>query len=261
MNEAVLNAANLGASKLRNVVFSAADLSSARLDHAQLINTRLDKADLNDAKLSQTILVNLDLSQALGLDTVEHLGPSSIGIDTIIKSKGKIPEVFLRGCGVPDEFIEFSRSLLSQPIQYYSCFISHSSLDKEFCERLYNDLRGAHVRTWYFPEDAKWGRPVWGEIDRSISIYDKLVLVCSQNSLQSGPVLREIERALNREGREGKHILFPIIIDDYVFNEWQHPRKVDVLAKVVGDFRGWHIDVMQYNQSFKRLLDNLNADE
>ena len=48
---------------------------------------------------------NVDLSVANGLEAVRHLGPSTIGIDTIYKSHGKIPDVFLRGCGVPETFI------------------------------------------------------------------------------------------------------------------------------------------------------------
>jgi len=66
------------------------------------------------------------------------------------------------------------------------------------------------VRCRDFPEDAKWGESVWGEIDRTIKVYDKLVVICSSSSLKSEPVIREIERALQREDREHRHILFPI---------------------------------------------------
>ena len=48
------------------------------------------------------------------------------------------------------------------------------------------------------------------ELDRNIEAYDELV-VCSENSLESGPVNREIERVLNREDKEGKGILHPLI--------------------------------------------------
>jgi len=112
---------------------------------------------------------------------------------------------------------------------------------------------------WYFPENAKWGEPVWGEIDRSIKVYDKLIVVCSENSLQSGPVNREIERALNREDKEGKGILFPIRIDDYIFDTWEHERKADVLRKVVGDFSGWDKDAVKYDKAFDKLLKGLQA--
>ena len=40
------------------------------------------------------------------------------------------------------------------------------------------------LRKSKFDENAKWGEPVWGEIDTAIRHYDKLV-ICSQHSLQS----------------------------------------------------------------------------
>ena len=52
-------------------------------------------------------------------------------------------------------------------------------------------------------------------------------MICSKDSLQSVPVIREIERALQKEDREHKNVLFPIRIDDYLFDEWDHPRKAD----------------------------------
>ena len=79
---------------------------------------------------------------------------------------------------------------------------------------------------------------MWGEIDTAIRHYDKLVVICSQHSLESPPVIREIERALQKEDREHRNVLFPIRIDDYLFDEWDHPRKADVVSKVIGDFRG-----------------------
>ena len=113
------------------------------------------------------------------------------------------------------------------------------------------------MRCWYFPEDAKWGEPLWGEIDRSIRLYDKLVVVCSKHSLTSGPVLREIKRELDREDDElrqtgkAKHILFPIALDRYLFDTCQHERKADVLEKVVGSFQGWSRSAAKYDAAFR----------
>jgi hypothetical protein len=196
-----------------------------------------------------------------GIYHPRHSGPSTIGIDTIYKSKGKIPAIFLRRAGVPDRFIEYMSSLVGQALEYYSCFISHSHSDQRFCDRLYADLQAKGVRVWYFPEDATWGRTVWGEIDRSIKLYDKLVVVCSEHSLQSGPVCREIERSLQREDREGKEILFPVRLDNYLFDVWDHARKADVLAKVVGDFRGWNRGTQRYAVAFDRLMKGLQGDD
>jgi hypothetical protein len=276
LREADFGEANLVWANLQETDLQEADLSEARLygsvlreaklERATLLRTDLSSADLSGADLSGTrmgwtILGDIDLSTVTGLDTVDHVGPSVVGIEAIFHSEGKIPEVFLRRAGIPESFITYMRSLVGQPIQFFSCFISHSTRDKRFCDRLYADLQARGVRIWYFPEDARWGESVWGEIDRSIKVYDKLVVVCSENSLQSGPVLREIERALNREDREGKNILFPIRIDNYVFERWEHERKGDLLSKVIGDFRGWSRSAAKYERSLKRLVEALKAAE
>jgi hypothetical protein len=150
------------------------------------------------------------------------------------------------------------KSLVANPIEFYSCFISYSTKDQEFADRLYADLQNKNVRCWFFPEDAKWGSPVWAEIDSPIRKFDKIVVVCSKKSLQSGPVLREMERALQREDREAKSVLFPIRVDDYVFESWEHPRKADLVSKVVGDFRKWK-EHDKYKKAFERLLEDLKA--
>jgi hypothetical protein len=69
---------------------------------------------------------------AKGLDSIRHEGPSTIGIDTIYRSHGNIPEAFLKGADVDNTFITYIRSLVGKPIEYYSCFISYSSKDDAF---------------------------------------------------------------------------------------------------------------------------------
>jgi hypothetical protein len=270
LSGAQLQAADLPSANLTRAIIVSADLRNANLEYANLEYANLLGADLSHAKLrgaklghaafGWTILGSVDLSVVQGLETIIHDGPSSVGIDTLYKSKGEIPEVFLRGAGVTEEFITYVRSLVGKRIQFYSCFISHSSADQRFCDRLYADLQARDIRVWYFPEDATWGKPMWGEIDRGIKIYDKLVVVCSRKSLASGPVLREIDRALNREDREHKDVLFPLRIDDHLFKKWEYPRKDDVLQKVVGDFTGWDSNAEKYETSLEKLIMALKSE-
>ena len=89
---------------------------------------------------------------------MRHDGPSTIGVDTIYRSQGKIPEVFLRGAGLPDEFIAYIGSLVGRPIEFYSCFISYSGKDQEFADRLYEGLQNKGVRCWFAPHDVKGRR-------------------------------------------------------------------------------------------------------
>jgi hypothetical protein len=77
---------------------------------------------------------------------------------------GRIPEAFLRGAGVPDEFIAYIRSLAGRGIEFYSCFISYSSKDQVFAERLHADLQAKGVRCWFAPEDMKIGDKIWDRL-------------------------------------------------------------------------------------------------
>jgi hypothetical protein len=159
-----------------------------------------------------------------GLDSVKHLGPSSIGIDTIYRCQGKIPEVFLRGAGVPDVFIAQMKSLVAaiEPIQFYSCFISYSTKDQDFADRLYADLQAKHVRCWFAPHDVQAGRKLHEQIDEAIRIYDKLLLLLSPASINSEWVRTEIAKARKREVRENRRMLFPLrLIEFDVLRDWE----------------------------------------
>ena len=189
---------------------------------------------------------------------MKHDGPSTIGIDPIYKSKGSIPEAFLRGAGVPEDFIVYMRSLARNPIDFYSCFISYSSQDDDFAQRLHADLQQQGVRCWFAPEDLKIGDNFRTRIDESIRIYDKVMVVLSGNSIPSGWVEKEVEAAFEREQREKKLVLFPIRLDDAVM-ETNQAWAADIRrVRHIGDFRAWK-DHDQYQKSFERLLRDLKA--
>src|SRR5262249_31327881 len=120
----ILVGADLRGADLVEADLHGANLHGANLVGADLRDAYLHEADLGWAKCSGTIFANVDLSQIKGLDHVFHSGQSTIGIDTILRSQGRIPETFLRGCGVPDPVIAFLPALIGsmQPIQFYSCF-------------------------------------------------------------------------------------------------------------------------------------------
>jgi uncharacterized protein YjbI with pentapeptide repeats len=141
LREANLTLANLSGANLSGAILGGANLSGAKLGGANLSGADLgganvERAEVGYTTLGYTIFGDVDLSVVKGLDTVYHRGPSTIGIDTIYKSKGKIPQVFLRGCGVPDTMITYIGSLVGQPIGYYSCFISYSVLSANILNNL-----------------------------------------------------------------------------------------------------------------------------
>ncbi len=278
LSKASLSGAHLLNTQFWNTLIKGADLSNAYIrlanfQRANLAGADLSNSDLRDVTFSEvvfrdvdftdsdfgsTVLCDVDLSNVKGLETVQHLGPSSIGIDTIYKSRGQIPEVFLRGAGVPEIFIEYMHSLVNEnPIQFYSCFISYGDCDRPFVDRLYADLQAKGIRTWYWQEDHTVGAKTWREIDTKINLYDKLVVVCSKEALSREPVIKEIERALGRETSEGTEILFPIMIDNYIIDEWDHYLKPELTNRNIGDFRDWDKDPSKYQETLKRLMKGL----
>jgi hypothetical protein len=60
---------------------------------------------------------------------------------------------------VPEALIEYLPSLIGsmEPIQFYSCFISYSSKNRDFAERLHADLQAKGVRCWFDQADLKIG--------------------------------------------------------------------------------------------------------
>ena len=75
-----------------------------------------------------------------GLETVHHGWPSTIGIDTLYRSHGNIPEVFLRGAGVSEDMITYMKSLVGRP--FGSIFASSAtSHDDALAQRLHADLQ------------------------------------------------------------------------------------------------------------------------
>lgn len=260
LTRATLLTAYLSDANLHNADLSSTNLSGTRLDGANLTRANLCNANLSGVVMGDTTLVSLDLSQVQGLETVHYLGPSYISIDTIYKSQGQIPEVFLRGAGVPENFIEYMRSLTGQAFVYYSCFISHSSKDKDFCQRLYNDLQAAGVRCWLDSEDLKIGDRFWERIDESIRLHDKLLIVLSEHSVESAWVRREVLSALEKEDQSpGRAVLFPIRLDDTVMTTRQPWAASLRHERHIGDFCAWK-EHDAYQQAFDRLLRDLQAE-
>jgi len=255
--------ANLGRSVLRYADLSFANLTEANLARADLTYTnlqraRLKRANFDRAQMGWTTIVESDLSETLGLDTVIHSGPSSIGIDTVYESKGSIPETFLRGAGLPDNFITYMGSLTGKAFEFYSCFISYSSRDNIFAERLHADLQDNAVRCWFAPEDLKIGEKIRPSIDESIKKHDKLLLILSEDSVASEWVEQEVETALARERHEKRTVLFPIRVDDTVMQSDAGWPAFIRNTRNIGDFRNWkNHDI--YRKALERLLRDLKA--
>jgi TIR domain-containing protein/pentapeptide repeat protein len=265
LDSAKLRGANLSSANLTGANFVLANLCGVNLTETVLLVVDFNAAKLNGAKFNNAFLhgtrfTKVDLSKVKGLETCHHDGPSSIDQLTLIQS-GKLPDAFLRGCGFPDQFIEHLPSLIGSldPIQFYSCFISYSSKDDAFTKRLHADLQANKVRCWFAPEDLKIGDKIRPRIDEVIHVHDKLLLVLSEESVNSEWVEKEVETAFEKERERKETVLFPIRLDDAVMDittGWP----ADIRrSRHIGDFTQWK-DHDFFKKAFDHLLKDLGKE-
>lgn len=288
LNGADLSDADLFGANLSGADIIGADLSGADLRDASLRNADLRIANFRGANMYGAVLYNAmiggtifagnDLSDINLLETAIHLGPSHISLDAVVNSKGKIPEPFLRGCGLQEWEIEAVKlyqpdlspgrvseilyrvhELRTNPaVQFHSSFISYSSKNHAFAEALYNQLQATGVRCWFAPEDIKIGDKFRQRIDEAVRIHDKLLLILSKESIASVWVEEEVESALEKERKRKKTVLFPIRIDDAVIKSKKAWAASLRRMRHIGDFSQWK-DHDSYSKAFDRLLRDLKS--
>ncbi len=287
LDNANLRDANLRKADLENANLIKADLwytnlNGANLSGANLSGTNLKEVDLNGANLSvtrigNTIFADLDLSETYGLEEVKHLGSSIIGTGTLQLSKGKIPQAFLRGCGLPDWEIESAKLhnpdltneeivkiqyrifdlRATQAFQISPLFISYSHSDTVFVDNLEKGLNEKGIRFWRDVYDMTAGK-VETQIDRAIRQNPTVLLILSKNSMNSDWVQHEVRKARELEKELGRDTLCPIALDDsWKSSRWPQRVMEQVMEYNIMDFSKWE-DESMFQAKFAKLLSGLN---
>jgi uncharacterized protein YjbI with pentapeptide repeats len=301
LSEAILMVANLGGADLSGANLCKTDLTKARLSGislrradlsgARLTRTNLTKSNLMEArfigadlietnasgaKLGTTVFANSDLSRMIGLESVDHRGPSHISMDTFILSGGKIPDVFLRGCGLSDADIEYAKlsnpelgieeinKILSkihdlravQALQISPLFVSYSHANSPFVDKLGSMLAEKGIRYWRDIHEIKGGR-MEKQSDRVIRQNPTVLLVLSKDSLSSDWVEREVHIARELEKETERNILCPIALDEsWKDSRWPKPVMEQILESNILDFSAWK-DGSKFKEMFHKLIDGL----
>ena len=254
-----LTGANLTGADLTRADLTEADLTEADLYSANLSSTHLEKANLSGASVSWTSFCS-DLSEAKNLDEIVHNGHSEVSLNALLSFQDSLPEKFLRGCGVADEDIEYFRSRIGAPIQFYSCFISYSHKDKQFARQLHDRLQSDGIRCWLDEHEIKPGERIHDVVNRAIRVHDKLLLCCSEASLgESTWVDDEIAAATERERKEGRDILIPLNLDGYLFDGWESGRAPRIRERLAADFRNWKRNADKFEREFQKVVKALQA--
>lgn len=128
--------------------------------------------------------------------------------------------------------------------KYHSVFLSHSSKDAEFVNKLAERFKQAQVKFWL--NKLKIGDSLFKEIGSAINDADFFAIVLSKNSIGSNWVKRELRNALSKEIDEDKVVVLPILIEDV-------PLPPFLNDKVYADFT----TADKFEESFQELLDTL----
>jgi hypothetical protein len=246
--------------------FTSADLSGASFAHARLRHVRFDGAKVDDLECFNTAFVDTDL-QVLCQAHVRHGAQSMVDYHSVVRSvSASNLRDFLSGAGMPllfaDYIIDCARGLRSQERSSLlrSVFISYGEPDVSFASKLRAALSGEGVSTYLFRENATPGQRLYRLMHVAANEYDRIILVCSRDSLTRAGVMNELREVLQREAREGgEDRLIPVRLDSYVFEQWEPTEpglKRAVCDRVVADFTQWRVDA-KFREGVRRLLEAL----
>ena len=95
-----------------------------------------------------------------------------------------------------------------------SIFLSHTSLDKPFVEKLARDLQRIGVNVWFDKWEIKVGESITWKIDEGIREQEYLGVVLSPEALQSEWVKSELGSAWAKQMNRKKIFVLPILYRD-----------------------------------------------
>jgi hypothetical protein len=131
------------------------------------------------------------------------------------------------------------------PAAFLTPFISYSHADKTFAMRLDEALERREVRCWRDEKGMRPGDVILEALKEAIQKYDKLLLVCSEYSLNSPWVKYELKLAFKKErarrtsrGRQPEMVV-PLLLDGAIFSDASESgHKVQLQRRLAVDFRG-----------------------
>ena len=280
LSGANLRGANLSRANLDRADLTGADLTGATLNGAAITRTNLsgaifqesdfyeavfnsspmDGVDFSGSIMGYTVFQNCNLSEAKGLDSVRHDAPSTLGADSLFRSAGAIPAVFLAGIGSPASLAEFQQSIVGTRPLSADYFIACAEQDVAFATKLQDDLRTNGARCWIFPENARGSALVdrrstseEEEIERWIRHYDKLIVVSSAAGLGSETIRNDIVAAQERQTSQDEWVLFLVTGDGYMDSPRdRYARGLNTEHKVF-DLPGQSENTAEYQQAVAEL--------
>ncbi len=222
LTDANLRSANLMYADLRRADLHGADLHGCYLNNADLRGailvethfnrSRLHQADFSGAVMRDTIFTAADLSDALGLDAIQHLGRSHLSSHML--SDQQLPVAFLRGVGITEP------QLRTRQPRFHVAFLLSDPSDEAIAQRLQAVLQVRGVRAWHINMPIRRGSRAFDDVHLAIQEQDRVVILLSRNSLQSWWMESEVQRLLWQADESGDAAprLIPVDLDGSLNN-------------------------------------------
>lgn len=270
--------------------FSGASVQGCGLIDAELRFLRLNRTNfapyLSSTVINSWTIIASDLSgMPLHPTSAQHEYPSNVDIETLQRTASGLRkhserisafDKFFQESGLPDEIIKVfdswarpSSTITDGTIEeanFYSCFISYSHSDRTFAKRVHDGLTDHGIHCWLDAHEILPGDDIYDMVDQGINQWDKILLCCSQNSLNSPWVDRELDKALQKEEKlwreRGRKVLaiIPLDLDGFLF-EWNSGKSSMLKSRLAADFKDWQNDSAKFEGQLNKIVRSLRADE
>jgi hypothetical protein len=144
-----------------------------------------------------------------------------------------------------------------QAVQINPLFISYSHKDSAFVDAMEKRLDAKGVRFWRDINDASSGR-LEKVVDRAMRQNPTVLLVLSENSVQSDWVEHEARSARDLEKELKRDVLCPVALDGaWKDCPWPVRLREQIMEYNILDFSNWK-DESEFTKKFEKLVQGLD---
>lgn len=112
-----------------------------------------------------------------------------------------------------EETASVKKEMLGISARRKTVFLSHCHEDKEFVERVADDLRRRGINVWVDDAEIRLGDSLLERISEGIHSVDYVAVFLSRSSVKSVWVRKELEMAMNREIRGKRVVVLPVLVE------------------------------------------------
>ncbi|MEA2626700.1 MAG: hypothetical protein QOD06_2745 [Candidatus Binatota bacterium] len=259
LTDADLTGARLDRASLRDADLIGAEASGASfrgavLSGANFREAHLDGADFTGARFAFTVFAASDLSRTRGLEDAVHDGPSTIGIDAFLLSRGEIPDRFLAGTGVSPLAVEYLKSVAAAEegmLVGDLVFLVFADADRSRARRIRAYLRLHGHQAWYWRDRSDLSGAHNPDRKLRVRFHDRMVVLWSAATPAVADLAGVLGAAAEQEARERRDVVLAVRLDDATVDSG-----TIAPGRVAADFRGVDWDDPQ-DRTFPRELARL----